>query len=342
MNTNLKISILVFFISIKSAAQAIIIPIIVDKIPSLAFIMIFTCVQFNLFFGIWHFILNRSQLLPNRSSMKKIILCGLFSGGMSVMMIYASSPTRAPIIMQLVLVGMAVLPSVLARKILINRIIVYNNKFIAISLLALIVSIIIASIPFFKDIHMHNILWSLLYGGGVLCFCFYNVMQEKIMLDTNDYSLSNKITIIFFSKCIELIFVLASGFAIEHNQKPIITFYQSIIIFLTNWKITVALEIFVILYMAAFILFINLNAISTNYSMMVPTISNPLVMLFFTIFSSFNTGLHYPLWITIVSMATSIFGMVMWMFGEKNTDPNSLSEPAHTYTIVNNDQSYDI
>ena len=54
--------------------------------------------------------------------------------------------------------------------------------------------------------------------------------------------------------------------------------------------------------------------------MLIPTIANPLVIVFFTIFGSLNHGIHYPVWIVCTCIGLSTIGMILWVKGETNKD----------------------
>lgn len=323
MHKNLKISLLVGGITIKSAIQAIIIPILTSLYSSMNFILLVTSIQFSLVFGSIYLYQVRKWGFKQIKKKKLIFLSGFFTASMAILMIYSANTNRTPIVIQAILAGIPVIPSVIFRKLFLNKIVIYNKWFIGFSILFITSSIIVSTIPlwFVNNFKYLEILWIFLYGLGIVSMSAYNVIQEKYMLETEDESFYNEVTILFYSRIVEFILLISVSwleYFIGFTANPIVAFVKSAELFSQNASSSLLLEGFVAAYLLSYALGIKLNTISTNWNMLIPMISNPLVILFFTIFGSLNKGLHYPLWIVLTCISLSLIGMILWVRGEKN------------------------
>jgi hypothetical protein len=61
---------------------------------------------------------------------------------------------------------------------------------------------------------------------------------------------------------------------------------------------------------------IYLNAQSANYYMVSGMMITPIVVLFFTIFPSLNSGLDYPLYISIPCVGLNTASLITWWYWE--------------------------
>jgi len=321
------IAFLLVCITVKSTGQGIIIPILTLAYESLYFIAVCTSVQFVLIFGCIFVIITKGKIFlpPNKLS---ILLCGFFNGLMAITMIYAANPTRTPIIIQTVLAGLPIIPSFILRKIYLDKKTVYNKRYLVPSILLLIGSLCVLTIPTYKTFNLTNIGWILCYLFGIICMSAYNVIQEKYIIDTKDNTFLNKITLVFYSRIAELMVIIAFcwldiylGYVDDGFQ----AFINSLYFFGTNYKYALLLELFILLFVLSYILSVYLNSISTNYNMLTPAIANPLVALFFTIFDQFNPGIKYPIWVIIITIVLSTLSIILWIRGEKQGPSGILS-----------------
>lgn len=332
MHEKLKIAGLVTGITVKSSIQAIIIPILAGTYTSMNFILMATSLQFLLVFGgIYIFLIKKHGCMkPQRKRL--IILSGVFTSLMALCMIYSANTSRTPVIIQAILAGMPVIPTVILRKkFLKTKDVVYNRILIGLSLFFMIGSIGVSTIPLYSDnkFKVSSILWIVVYMLGVICMSTYNMLQEKYIVETGDDSFYNKIIIIFYARVVECIILLSFSWVeyfIGFTDNPVNAFFNSTELFGESATASLLLEGFVIAYLISFVLGIELNAISSNYNMLIPTIANPLVMIFFTIFGSLNHGIHYPIWVVCTCIALSTIGMILWVKGENN-NPG--------YTVIN-------
>jgi drug/metabolite transporter (DMT)-like permease len=335
-NDRIKIIFLVAGIIIKSAVQGVIIPIIVTDFPSVNFILLATTGQFLCIYGIAYFCLSIKHGFKRLRHKLTIFLSGLFTALMSMCMINSADPQKTPIILQVLLASLPIIPSVFLRKLFLHKTIVYRKKFIVFSFLFLFGSIIVALIPFIGNWKFDNILWTLMYAAGVCFLSAYNVMQERYITETGDDSILNKVTIIFFSRFVEL-FVIGVYIIFErhlgHMPNEYINIRASFQTLLDKPTTFVLLESFIVAYVLAFMMAIYLNTISTNYNMITPIVANPLIATFFTIFPQFNIGFKYPLWSTITSIILSTIGVIFWIKGEPH---NKSYRNKNGYREINN------
>lgn len=322
MDQRFVIAGLVVLISIKNAGQGILVPIIAQTYESFNFVLITYSVQFILFFGAIYLYLNNWRFRkPNH--LKIIIVSGVFMALMALLMLYAANPNRTPIIFQVVLASMPILPSFFLRKKFIKKFTVYDYKYIIPSFVLIGVSIVLCVIPVAADFHARDIIWIIMFATGILCLSSYNVAQEKYLTDTRDSSINNKIGLIFYSKLVELLIIISFSWLellIGNESNPIHAFEMSAIKYITNLKAFLFLEGFVLAYLVAFFLSVYLNSISSNYNMLTVVISNPLVAIFFTVFREFDTGIKYPLYIIIPAICLNIGSIMLWIKGERKKE----------------------
>jgi hypothetical protein len=326
MNQKLLIGLLVTGIIIKNAVQGIIIPIIVQFYDSLNFILLSTSLQFIIIFGVFYLILTKGTFyLPPKKML--VFMTGLFNAFMALTLIYSANPARTPIIIQIILAGLPIIPSCFLRKYLLDKLIIYNKKYVTLSLIFILLSLGFAAIPLTSDWHPDSIVWIGFFTIGIIFQSTYNVLQEKYIFETNDDSLLNKMTLIFYTRVVEFI-VLICFFWLEYllgyTNDPYAAFFDSILQFAMNIKAALLLEGFVLAYIGSYTLGTYLNSISSNYNMLTPLVSNPAVAVFFTVFSGFNNGIKYPLWVILCCMTFSVTGIIFWIIGEKNTGYVSL------------------
>jgi len=318
--SRLKLYGLVFGITVKSAVQGITIPIILTYYTSMNFIMTITSIQFLIVFGIAYFVLTRGKIIIPAEKKLLIFLSGLFTGLMSLCMTYSANPSRTPIMLQAILASLPILPSVLLRKLFLKKLTIYKKRLIIPSVILLIISVGFSTIPLDGSWDAKGAVWSLMYAAGIVFQSAYNVMQEKYITETGDYSLLNKITIIFGSRIVEILTLISLfwlDYFIGYGLNPFTAYFDSMKVFAFDYKAALLFEGFVLAYIIAYVMGIYLNTISSNYNMIVPAVANPLVAIFFTVFSYLNIGIQYPLWVVIPSICMSTAGMVLWILGEK-------------------------
>jgi len=103
-----------------------------------------------------------------------------------------------------------------------------------------------------------------------------------------------------------------------YSDSPLTTFLNSFKTFFTNFEQTFLLELFIYDCLLLYVLSIHLNAISTNYNMILTNLTNQSVAIFFVIFPSLNNGIKHPVWIIMISLFFNIVSVCLWIRGEEN------------------------
>src|SRR5690606_11978941 len=116
---------------------------------------------------------------PETRNIKLIVIAGIFNSLMSMCFIYSANPLRTPILIQSIFLGLAILPSVLFRRLLITKTILYDMNYIMSSLILLLLSILISLTPYFDSKTNKFSFWIFGYILAIILMSFDNVMQEK-------------------------------------------------------------------------------------------------------------------------------------------------------------------
>lgn len=337
MDQRITIGVLVILISIKNASQGILIPIISEIYKSFNFVLITCALQFILVFGTIYLAINKRFKKP--ANFGTIIASGFFLALATLCMLYAANPKRTPIMLQVILISLLLMFSYFLRKKFINRVIVYDLRYIIISAILIGISILLCSIPIATHFTTHNVIWIPLFLIGVISLSAYNVAQERYL--TEDASFGNKITLLFYSKLFEFGMIIGLSWLelfIGYEDNPIQVFKDSAIKFVTDFRAFLLLQGFILAYLFAFFLATYLNSISTNYNMFTIIIANPLIIIFFTIFKQFNTGIVYSLWIIIPAILLNIIGIVTWVKGERkmveSATPGTIQEKSELKPLL--------
>jgi hypothetical protein len=260
---------------------------------------------------------DRSQVtLTGRTIM---VMSGTFMGVSSLFMIYSSNPERTPIILQLILNGLNIIPSFLFTKYYLKKNVNYDKKYCFWSIVTLIMSIVISIIPI-TDFDFDSVIWPLIFLISQIFRVVGYILQEKYFMITNDRSTRNKLYNIAYCRFVQLIvtlmlFWLDVVMGYDPTFDPLISDFKQM-----NGSNTefVLLELFVLSTIFFCIVAGYLNSISTNYSSVALTLVTPVVGLFFSLFPNLNDGNHYPLYITIPSLTLNLVSTFLWMKGEKH------------------------
>ncbi|QKF94714.1 hypothetical protein QKU48_gp1256 [Fadolivirus algeromassiliense] len=324
----LKLWLLIAGVIITGSIEHITIPIMVSYFESLYFILIITSLEGLINFAILLLILTKGQFRwPQKK--KLIMMAGCFNALMSMCFIYSANPERTPVVIQSIFLGLTIIPTVFFRKFILNKKITYDKILIPLSLFFLIVSVVIATIPLFFEHQATSYYWIIGYMIAIILLSLDNTIQEKYVTETNDNSVINKITLAFYtSMCqiITLILFFWVEFLFGYTDNPVGAFKNSTVVFFTDLKYTFLLQLFIYDCLILYVLSIYLNAISTNYNMILTNLTNQSVAIFFTIFPNLNHGLKYSLWVTISSLILNITSVVLWIMGEKNEEIETSDE----------------
>lgn len=318
------IAFLITTITINGGFQSIIIPILDTHYPSIYFILSTSSFQFCFAFGIIYLIIVRKGVgLPPKKL--TVFGAGLFNGLMSVSLIYASKPTRTPVVLQSILSGLVILPTVVLTKLFLKKKVRYNCFFSVTSIICLIVSLGISTIPLIKTWTWGGLGWICVYIFGTFCRSAFNVLQERYFIETDDTSLKNKIVNVFYIRLTHFIIVALSfwmeyaiGYKDIKDHGPIQIFVESVKVFITKPIYMGLLEAFVVSYILLYMLGVYLNTISTNYNMITAVAATPANAVFFAIFPKLNPGIQYPPIIFVPSLIFAMISIALWIKGETN------------------------
>lgn len=322
---------LMIWITLTSSTMGILGPILVTYFKSDYFVVFTTSFEFFIFFGLLYLFSVKKKVSPPEKCL--IVQLGIFNALMAMSLLYASDPTRTPPVMQSTLTGLAVLPSAIMRRLTFGKDTQYHKVWTTLSCLLLLASLVLSGIPMVEDWStnendMWSILWCFIYLFGVCTRSYYNVIQEKYVRRTEyapgidltfKQKFNNKIILSFFSRIIMICMIMPMfGFDwIGKNiTQPLTDFNESFYEGFTTVHGGLLLQGFIVCYFTLFFSAIYLNAISTNYHMILTAIANPTVALFFTIFPDLNPGIKYPWWIVILSLLCGIVSVAFWIKGE--------------------------
>ena len=335
----IKIAIYASLVIIFTSAQMIVIPLSSERYESLYFTVLLVCFQFVViaFVAMLSFTKGKPKVPTEK---KSVILCGCFGAIMTILYVYSADPNRTPPVLQTILMGIRIIPSVIFTKIILKKSNDYKLKFIIPSLIFLGGSIALAVVPIGSDFSGESALWLVMFILSVICASLYSIYQEKYFIETNDRTLANKMILIFWTRLIQLIIVAAcywTEFIIGHGDHPGDEFRNSSRIFFSGTIDTFILECGIIAYVLGYVASTFLNAISTNFNMIASAGAQPVTILFFTLFSSLNNGIEYPWYISVSCAVASIISVILWMKGESKKPPVPQNTLAN-YNIIN-DQS---
>lgn len=330
-----KIAIYASLVVIFNSAQMIVIPLSSERYQSLYFTILLVCFQFAVlaFVAMCIFARNRSKIPTEKTS---VILCGVFGALMTIFYVYSADPNRTQPVLQTILMGLRIVPSVILTKIILKKSNQYKPIFIIPSMTFLAGSIGLAIIPLASDFSVKSIVWLIMFLISVICAALYSIFQEKYITDTNDRTLANKMVLIFWTRIIQLIIVSCCywlEFVIGHSDHPGEEFRNSSRVFFSGTIDTLILECGIISYLLGYIVSTFLNAISTNYNMVASAGAQPVTILFFTIFPSLNNGVKYPWYISVSCAIAALISVILWMKGESKKP----IVPTHTidgYSVI--------
>jgi len=336
----LKLFLLILGVIVTASIEHITIPIFVTAYSSIYFILLMTTVQGTIFyaigFGILRFI--KDEQLPNVcDNLGLIIMAGVTNALMSMFLAYSANPIRTPVVIQSIFLGLAIIPSIVFTKFILKKNVEYNKVYASLSISLLLLSVTIACIPIFlNNNNTFHVGWIVLYLFGVVFLSLANILQEKYIIMTN-HSLLNKFrfaAIVSFVQVVTIILCCWIDLFFGYYGTPagaFNAFVNSIDVFFSDPYMTFLIELFVIDILALFIFSIYLNAISTNYNMILTNLTNQSVALFFLFFPELNHGLKYPLSVTMLSLTFNISSIILWVKGEKTIEEKSIETPYNTF-----------
>jgi drug/metabolite transporter (DMT)-like permease len=330
MDATRRIAFLVFAVSITGATQRIIVTFLAQMFPSMIFVILVSGAHFCIVFGlILLFLARKDWKLLRVPEKKTILIAGLCNAFAGIFTLYAANPIRTPAVVQSILPGLAVIPSIIMTKYILKKNVFYEKWYIVPSLIFLFTSVGISIIPIYSHWSPSSILWIAIFTIGTTFRSGHNVMQEKYITDTRDGSFLNMIRLVFYIRLVQFVVVVAFSWLdifFGYSDNIIIAFRDSGDIFVHKLVPTLLLEIFTASYICLFVAAVYLNAISTNYNMISTSIVNPSTAIFYSVFPDLNPGLDYPLYIMIPALVASLLSVALWIKGERKEPYETLTE----------------
>lgn len=325
--TWLVTSLLIVGIIITGSVEHVTIPLFSTMYPSTYFVLLMTSIEglivFGLIFVITIMINNSNNILPHKDNLLLLISTGVTNSLMSLCLLYAANPVRTPVLIQSVFLGLAIIPSVIFTRYILQKNVMYVWHVTASSMLLLSASIMCAVIPTVKNhaFSVNNVMWIILYMCGVILLSLTNILQEKYVMVTCD-TFENKIKLAFYAGFFQVLTVLLLcwldlflGYS-DSAYYAFTNFTESGLVFFTDLPKFFMIQLFVFDCLALYLLSIYLNTISTNYNMILTNLTNQSVALFFTIFPQFNDGIHVSPVFVVVSLIFNVGAVILWVKGE--------------------------
>ena len=163
----------------------------------------------------------------------------------------------------------------------------YDKRYIIPSIILLIISIGISTIPLYSKWHLKDAFWLFGYIGAVILLSLESVMQEKYITDTNDTSFQNKISLAFHMSLCQIVLLLCFCWVelvFGYSNDPLTAFVTSASLFISDIKLLFTLELYIYDCLVLYLLSIYLNSISTNYHMILTNVTNQSVAIFFSLY----------------------------------------------------------
>lgn len=338
----LKLVLLILGVLITASVQQITVPLFVSIYPSIYFLSVIITVECLVLYTVALTILNyisnkklnsapkctkKCTTLADPTIISKlplVSLVGVSNAAMSMCFLYSANPIRTPILIQTIFLGLAILPSVLFTKVILNKNNKYEKKYCIPSIIFMVISICLAIIPFVQY-NINFSAWILMYLGGVILMSLTNILQEKYTNETkgDNEKFIDKIRLAFYSRIFHTIFILCMcwmdivfGYNDDGIAGAVNAFIESFNIYIGDLYYFFIIQVFVFSYFLLFIIAMYLNEISTNYNMVTTGLSNQSVTIFFTIFPHLNHGIKYPIFVVILNLYCNIASIFLWVKGE--------------------------
>lgn len=250
---NIKLIILIFSIILTGSCEHILIPLIAMSFESLYFVLIVTSIQgflnyFCILIIVYLSCKNQNKIRWNSKTILTILLSGFLNALMSIAFLYSANPTRTPIIIQSIFLGLVVFPTVIFRKLLLKKEITYNIYYIIPSIVLLLMSVVIASLPLYNEINLNNAYWIFGYLAGILLLSLDGVMQERYIVITKDESILNKLflaTSVSFVQIFSLLSLFWIEYLIGYSDKPFESLLNCLRIYFSSIQNVLFLQFFI-------------------------------------------------------------------------------------------------
>lgn len=336
--------------------QNILIPILIDSfnndLGTPYYLLIMSALFFWAFFGLVLYLYKKKNVLKDYpiGAHKVFFWTGFFDAFTGILLVYSSDLKRTPIVLQSILSGTTVVFTIFTTKRLIEskKDINYKNWYVFVSLGLLATSVLLSTIPQYiiSKWGPQNLFWIFVFLTGIICRAIYNTYQEKYIEMANNKEKERLINessnlfehelVVLYWTCFYQFFVMVFMLWVDlipffgytkpsQFGKHFTNFFKCY--FSIDCKYTLLLALgFVLGYIGSYFSAIYLNAKSATYSMLAATMIPPVVITFFGIFPSLNSGESYPIPLTVVCIVLNTASMVIWKYWEiKKTDVESIN-----------------
>ncbi len=152
-------------------------------------------------------------------------------------MMYSANPKRTPVFVQAILQNTPIIFCAMFRFLIIKRKLFYKHVYIILSLLCICIAIAMIVLPLGlnSESNQFQFWWILIILAGVIFQALYNVIQEKYFEKSTDFSIHNKINVVFWCKLFELLTIISLSWLelyIGYNNHPIKSFIDSVHLYL--------------------------------------------------------------------------------------------------------------
>lgn len=248
--------------------------------------------------------------LPNRSEILDLCVIGIVDAMMCFAFILSADPVDTSPIFQSIFLSLTVLINAGLSKCILVKEVAYKPWFLALSVVLLVASFLVSAYPMFQLTYVPSWL-SGVYVLAIFLNSLSNVLQERYLRAT-DGTLETKIGLACYTTTVQTIVVLAGSVVCLTGHCGT---WSDIVAELPTYN-TGLLVVFVIVCFVGFFFGTYLNEISSNYNMVLTTLTTQAVALFFLIVPSLNHGFQSPLVNTIVSIILSIGCVACWVYAE--------------------------
>lgn len=278
------------------------------------------------------------RLRTDLRTMGIYMLIGFFDAVNGLLIIYASSPSRTPPILQAIFPNISVLYSIAATRFFIpqKKNIDYFTWKPLVCLVLILVSIfmnilpdILNSVPFSSG--NDPVAWTIIFVVGIAPGVIYNVLQEKVLGEGSGNVLQtilDSVWMLFWGCMFQFLVVLFFfwvdilpwyGYSssiedfVSHVYSSILCFFGGLDCSFNPLKYGI---IFNFGYVMSYCASAGLNIESANYSMLLSTLTSPISLIFWVIFPQPNST-QPPWWSFAFPAVFYCIASVLWKLWEK-------------------------
>lgn len=332
--------------------------------------VLLTCsIFYSIIFGVLMLLFSK-RYFPNKTDWKTLFFAGFYDALNGIFTIYASQPNRVPSILQPFLLNFSIVASIIGNKFILKDKKKYNNRYVWISSLCIVLSIAIMSVPQFTQYQSESAVnfavWTIIFIIGATFAAIFNVYQTQFYNNQNkiigslkvnaslidDASakpsrqkfgefVSDSFLLLFYQSTIQLLAMFAFiwtdllPFFGSSTPKNFDDNLKSMFVcnFTSQCSLTFMYYIlFNIGYVLSYIGSCYLNVESAPFNMVVTTLVTPIVVIFWLIFPSINPSPNTIGYeYALPSLFLAVIGVSLWKYWENKEKNNN-----KTYLPVDN------